>query len=227
LSRSCSLPCTAAAVASLRAARQPTYSGFTDAGWSSSVARWAHNPEVAGSNPAPATTFRRWVAVPNRGRDLRFYVASWSVSPYFASRPPCASMIVGPQLVRKHRHAPVWTGATVSGGGVLAEYQGSSGAVGTRTEPPTRMMGVGQSPACTRAYAVVRPIPSTLPAVGTSMIAGSARISSAVMRSFTESRGPGIAPISGEVAILGPGVVRPTSQRARPNRPLGGGSSRI
>ena len=29
---------------------------LTDAGWSSSVARWAHNPEVAGSNPAPATT---------------------------------------------------------------------------------------------------------------------------------------------------------------------------
>src|SRR5690348_13035314 len=35
----------------------PTYSGLTDAGWSSSVARWAHNPEVAGSNPAPATKF--------------------------------------------------------------------------------------------------------------------------------------------------------------------------
>ncbi len=31
---------------------------FTDAGWSSSVARWAHNPEVAGSNPVPATTGR-------------------------------------------------------------------------------------------------------------------------------------------------------------------------
>src|SRR3712207_6400911 len=30
----------------------------TDAGWSSSVARWAHNPEVAGSNPAPATQDR-------------------------------------------------------------------------------------------------------------------------------------------------------------------------
>ncbi len=29
------------------------------AGWSSSVARWAHNPEVAGSNPVPATTKRR------------------------------------------------------------------------------------------------------------------------------------------------------------------------
>ena len=25
------------------------------AGWSSLVARWAHNPEVVGSNPAPAT----------------------------------------------------------------------------------------------------------------------------------------------------------------------------
>ncbi len=31
------------------------YCGFHDAGWSSSVARWAHNPEVAGSNPVPAT----------------------------------------------------------------------------------------------------------------------------------------------------------------------------
>src|SRR5205823_3208179 len=27
----------------------------TDAGWSSLVARWAHNPKVAGSNPVPAT----------------------------------------------------------------------------------------------------------------------------------------------------------------------------
>ena len=27
------------------------------AGWSSPVARWAHNPKVAGSNPAPATKF--------------------------------------------------------------------------------------------------------------------------------------------------------------------------
>jgi hypothetical protein len=30
-----------------------------DAGWSSLVARWAHNPEVAGSNPAPATKLSR------------------------------------------------------------------------------------------------------------------------------------------------------------------------
>ena len=30
-----------------------------DAGWSSPVARWAHNPKVAGSNPAPATNLSR------------------------------------------------------------------------------------------------------------------------------------------------------------------------
>ena len=31
---------------------------FWDAGWSSPVARWAHNPKVGGSNPPPATTFQ-------------------------------------------------------------------------------------------------------------------------------------------------------------------------
>ncbi len=30
---------------------------FTDAGWSSLVARRAHNPKVVGSNPAPATKY--------------------------------------------------------------------------------------------------------------------------------------------------------------------------
>ena len=33
------------------------------AGWSSLVARWAHNPEVIGSNPIPATKWFRGVAV--------------------------------------------------------------------------------------------------------------------------------------------------------------------
>ena len=33
------------------------------AGWSSLVARWAHNPEVVGSNPASATKWSRGVAV--------------------------------------------------------------------------------------------------------------------------------------------------------------------
>ena len=31
----------------------------TDAGWSSLVARRAHNPKVVGSNPAPATNSHR------------------------------------------------------------------------------------------------------------------------------------------------------------------------
>ena len=35
----------------------------SDAGWSSLVARRAHNPKVVGSNPAPATTFKALVHV--------------------------------------------------------------------------------------------------------------------------------------------------------------------
>src|SRR4051812_47229627 len=55
----------------LQGSLRPTYSGVTDAGWSSSVARWAHNPEVAGSNPAPATTFSQVRAMINdHGFDL-------------------------------------------------------------------------------------------------------------------------------------------------------------
>src|SRR5262249_47222442 len=49
------------AVAPRRGLTAPDASGrfeFVTAGWSSPVARWAHNPKVAGSNPAPATTNR-------------------------------------------------------------------------------------------------------------------------------------------------------------------------
>ncbi len=35
--------------------RGVSFVSYSDAGWSSSVARRAHNPKVAGSNPAPAT----------------------------------------------------------------------------------------------------------------------------------------------------------------------------
>src|SRR4051794_26318016 len=49
----------------LKAAKVPRNLVFTDAGWSSSVARWAHNPEVTGSNPVPATN-----AVPSQGQVL-------------------------------------------------------------------------------------------------------------------------------------------------------------
>src|SRR5690606_5812751 len=48
--------------------------GSTDAGWSSLVARRAHNPKVAGSNPAPATTKkplqRKGFLLTPRSRDL-------------------------------------------------------------------------------------------------------------------------------------------------------------
>ena len=40
---------------SLKLTKRRTTVVVTDAGWSSSVARRAHNPEVAGSNPVPAT----------------------------------------------------------------------------------------------------------------------------------------------------------------------------
>ncbi len=40
----------------------------SDAGWSSSVARRAHNPKVVGSNPAPATNYLcPWQAMPCGG----------------------------------------------------------------------------------------------------------------------------------------------------------------
>ena len=40
---------------------------LTDAGWSSLVARRAHNPKVVGSNPAPAT--KSSVPVDGQGRE--------------------------------------------------------------------------------------------------------------------------------------------------------------
>ena len=43
----------------------PTYIR-RDAGWSSSVARRAHNPKVVGSNPAPATKKIRHLQFSNR-----------------------------------------------------------------------------------------------------------------------------------------------------------------
>ncbi len=36
---------------------------YASAGWSSLVARWAHNPKVAGSNPAPATIYKNLTTI--------------------------------------------------------------------------------------------------------------------------------------------------------------------
>ena len=56
---------------------------LADAGWSSSVARRAHNPEVAGSNPAPATNRK---ADEGPQRDLGPFVVSGSLVAGSASR---------------------------------------------------------------------------------------------------------------------------------------------
>lgn len=50
--------------------RQVSFLG-TDAGWSSSVARRAHNPEVAGSNPVPATRKTQYF----NEKSLRYWVS--------------------------------------------------------------------------------------------------------------------------------------------------------
>ena len=41
--------------AGVRIPLSPPLKNLFIAGWSSSVARWAHNPEAVGSNPTPAT----------------------------------------------------------------------------------------------------------------------------------------------------------------------------
>src|SRR5689334_6730831 len=77
---------------SLPAPAADTYAVFTDAGWSSSVARWAHNPEVAGSNPVPATTqvYDRTRSL-DRGRVLSFqFGVAADLAGAGANRPPPA-----------------------------------------------------------------------------------------------------------------------------------------
>ena len=63
-----------------------TIATFSDAGWSSLVARRAHNPKVVGSNPAPATKF------PFRTSSVCFLISSL-VLPLFVSHSFCAAAI--------------------------------------------------------------------------------------------------------------------------------------
>ena len=44
---------------------------MTDAGWSSLVARRAHNPKVVGSNPAPATNYNLMQVYSMKSKDGR------------------------------------------------------------------------------------------------------------------------------------------------------------
>ena len=50
---------------------------YQSAGWSSLVARWAHNPKVEGSNPSPATNLTRMSRVSNQ---IYFVYVLWSAS---------------------------------------------------------------------------------------------------------------------------------------------------
>src|SRR5579859_1329298 len=57
-------------------ARSSYSEGSPDAGWSSSVARWAHNPEVEGSNPSPATEMQVRGPFSNRERAFCMWFAN-------------------------------------------------------------------------------------------------------------------------------------------------------
>src|SRR5690554_6265356 len=57
------------------------------AGWSSLVARRAHNPKVVGSNPAPATSqrplFRGFLLSPDFISCLKWPEPGWAIRPIF------------------------------------------------------------------------------------------------------------------------------------------------
>ena len=56
------------------------------AGWSSSVARWAHNPEVTGSNPVPATfVMSRDILIGCPGTFLFFELESFGHAAFFVA----------------------------------------------------------------------------------------------------------------------------------------------
>src|SRR5580700_9118601 len=88
---------------------------YHDAGWSSSVARWAHNPEVAGSNPAPATRKLqvRGLIAGNGGRALIFVAAGWQHDRQGRQRSRRAvtcpgQHLVGPELGRTRIPSRGW-----------------------------------------------------------------------------------------------------------------------
>ena len=88
------------------------------AGWSSSVARWAHNPEVRGSNPRPATdkSWPRCFPRIRRGfsdRPLHTLLAGRVVSrslyrilAYRAGIEPASAVLETAVLPLHHRHEP-------------------------------------------------------------------------------------------------------------------------
>ena len=84
----------------------------SNAGWSSSVARWAHNPEVVGSNPTPATRSKRPSGDHPGGRFAP--VVTRSVTSVPISQPPGrrrGGVGCGRRRVRPLRGRGRWNGA--------------------------------------------------------------------------------------------------------------------
>jgi hypothetical protein len=101
-----------------------------DAGWSSSVARWAHNPEVAGSNPAPATSFRR--SGPFPGRERAFCVSGTVVKRVAATALRAARQRGGGDGVTRDETAWTWWTLPPAVSGCLAQRAHRISARGIR-----------------------------------------------------------------------------------------------
>src|ERR1700678_1432121 len=120
------------------------------AGWSSQVARWAHNPEVAGSNPAPATktslhfsVFHVYIWATTRGNEAR-------------NRLPGARKTLGDQPPGRARWgpgpSPRWAQWPLQGASGAEGYGGAPGAAATRSPIVfrRRLRRLGGSPAAAR-----------------------------------------------------------------------------
>ena len=77
----------------------PIMPPLADAGWSSLVARRAHNPKVVGSNPAPATNFG-W----SRKRDHPDQVECVAPCSITVNRPQSAGSSVAVGIVRRQTY---------------------------------------------------------------------------------------------------------------------------
>ena len=81
------------------------------AGWSSLVARWAHNPKVRGSNPLPATNLVPWCS----------WLTRLPVTQKIAGSSPVGTAIYGfiAQLVEQGTENPCVAGSIPAGATIL------------------------------------------------------------------------------------------------------------
>ncbi len=63
------------------------------AGWSSLVARWAHNPKVGGSNPPPATNSTVTPAIPFFSNQSDGFLSPAALSFHDPIAPACFSLM--------------------------------------------------------------------------------------------------------------------------------------